>query len=129
MKMRVITVAMVCVTVWSCAGAEPDVAPVAPKEKPAAGARVERSSEKGAAVELTYDARGNVIIKRVNIGTPQEAMWLYEYSETGQRLSEQAPDGTRTLYAYETTESTTPLRVKVIGPDGKEREYKPSSTN
>ncbi|MCY3020125.1 MAG: hypothetical protein NTW87_13995 [Planctomycetota bacterium] len=85
------------------------------------GWRVERSKDKdGKVTEVTRDERGNILIRTHNVGTPQEAIWLYTYSSTSQLMSEEAPDGTRALYDYETPDSQTPKRVKVISPDGKE---------
>ena len=40
--------------------------------------RVERSIDKnGKVTEFTYNEQDNVVIKKVNAGTPQEAVWLF----------------------------------------------------
>jgi len=84
--------------------------------------RVKRITEKDATTtELVCDAHDRVIVRRVKVGTPQEASWRYTYSETGQRLSEETPDGSLVLYEYETPASKKPKRVRVFDPDGKEQ--------
>jgi hypothetical protein len=122
------TILLAFVAAWSCTGADADGSQAKPGPgKAASGPRVERSTDKdGKVTESTYDEQGNVIVKKVSVGTPLEAVCTY--SATGQLLSEQAPDGTRTLYQYETPASKVPQKAKVIGPDGKEREYKPGTT-
>jgi len=123
--MRKIAAVFLAVMCLAGAGGESSAPPAAGKEDATAEPKpgVERTKDKGGRItEVVRDRRGNVIIRRTNVGTPKEATWLYTYSQTDQLLSEQAPDGTRTLYDYEGPESKKPRRVKVIGPDGKETE-------
>ena len=130
--MRALTTILLAAAVtWSCTGADADNSRAEPLPgKAAKGQRVERSIDKdGKVTEFTYNDQDKVILKKVNAGTPQEAVWLYTYSASGQCLWEQAPDGTRTFYQYEAPASKVPMRVKVIGADGKEREYKPDAVD
>lgn len=102
-----IKLVLIGLTVFSAVSAE---------EKPVEirKARVEIKIEKVGTVEYTYDDFGQLIKKRVNPGTGDEAVWMYDYNKSGQLFTEWLPDGTQKLFDYETPQSKKPFQTKTM---------------
>lgn len=57
-------------------------------------------TEPGRVTEFTYDAKGNLLTRKITAGT-QTRTWSYTYSAVGQKLTETDPRGNVTTFVYD----------------------------
>jgi len=71
----------------------------------------------------TYDGKGFVISKVVHTVVGKESKWFYSYDMHGRLVSIIIPDQSKLLYEYPDEKASKPSRIKLYGPDGREREF------
>lgn len=108
--MRFLWISLLCLASLTAVGQEKGMA-VALEPN-----RIELTTDDTGVVTEKIFERAHLIKKTVGKGTRDEAIWMYEYSEHGQLLSECDPRGNKTSWLYDGPKSKEPSQVKL--PDG-----------